>query len=253
MPHTLVFVLAPEAALPADGADWELLQQAQLQGIGSGAALRLFQLAPDSTAELEDLVSEGWADVFGGGGGRGGGGSGESTPELRIICDAVVPQLEPRTLWLGVYGLSGVLIAPEVHHPAGQLEISECRCLDRFPLREAENETCWFYPTDNGRYLCWENQRQLQSSPGFLPDQPLQEQPLAYDRSDVHVLWTLMADDLALTCVGLTYRGQRIEWSSTATELEPWATWSSFEIDSMAEQSYRESSRITVFAPGSSA
>jgi len=248
MPHTLLFVLAPEAALPADGADWESLQQAQLQGIRSGAALRLFQLAPGSTAQLEELVSEGWADLSGGGGARGA--SGTSTPERRIICDAVVPQFEPRTLWLGVYALGGALVAPEVNHPAGQLEISECRCLDRFPLREADNETCWFYPTDNGHYLAWENQRQLQSLPGFLPDRPPLQEPPDYDRAGVHVLWTLMADDLGLTCVGLTYRGQRIEWSTTATEQEPWATWSSFEIDTMAETTYRESSRITVFGAG---
>ena len=56
-----------------------------------------------------------------------------------------------------------------------------------------------------------------------------------------------MADDQALTCVGLTYQRRRIEWPVTATDPEPFATWTSFRVDSMADDNYREISSITVF------
>jgi len=167
--------------------------------------------------------------------------------EVTGICDATVPHLEPRSRWLAVYELSGAAAVAVSGHPALQMEIEACRCLDRFPLREAANETCWFYPTENGRYLCWENQRQLQSLPGFLPDQPVEAKPVSYDRQDVHVLWSLMADDQALTCVGLTYQGRQIEWSTTPTKSENWATWTSFEVDTMADEAYKEITTLTVF------
>lgn len=256
MAYALLFILAPEEALPGDGADWGALEEAQRQGIGSGVALRMFRIPSGSEAELEDLVTRGLAHAFGANPFQDqlldpcaeGATQGSSPQESHLICDAVVPHLEPRTLWLGVYELRGSLVATDSGHPARQMEISSSRCLDHFPLRDAENETCWFYPTENGRYLCWENQRLLQTLPGFLPDQPLQEEPWSYDRRDVHVLWSLMADDQALTCVGLTFCGKRIDWSTTATELEPWATWSSFEVDTMADEVYRESASITVFS-----
>jgi len=104
-----------------------------------------------------------------------------------------------------------------------------------------------FYPTDNGRYLAWENRRTLQTQPGHLPDRPPQPEPLPYERGDVHVLWALMADDLALTCVGLTYRRQRIEWPAVSEVRETLSTWTEFEVDSMAESSYRELNSTTVF------
>ena len=50
--------------------------------------------------------------------------------------------------------------------------------LDAFPLRDAENETCWFYPTEDGAYLSWENQRRLELLPGVMAEQPLQTQPI---------------------------------------------------------------------------
>ena len=74
-----------------------------------------------------------------------------------------------------------------------------------------------------------------------------QELPIAYDRGEVHVLWSLMADDAALTCVGLTYQRRRIEWPLTQRTPEPSATWTSFEVDTMADPSYLERARISVF------
>ena len=119
--------------------------------------------------------------------------------------------------------------------------------MDRFALTEAENETCWFYPTDNGSYLCWENQLSLGKLPGWLPEQGIHGAPIAYDRGEVHVLWSLMADDAALTCVGLTYQRRRIEWPLTRRTPEPSATWTWFEVDTMADPSYREHAKISVF------
>jgi hypothetical protein len=249
MAYTIVFVLASEEqGLPGDTPEWSELQKAQRQGIRSGVALRIFKVPSAWQGELEDLVGGGRADAHGADPflqGQGGGGSDR-------ICDAVVPHLEPRSLWLGVYELGGPPLpaqekTPISGHPATRMEVTSSRCLDRFPLRDAENETCWFYPTDNGTYLCWENQRRLETLPGFLPDHPLQDDPPAYARGDVHVLWSLMADDQALTCVGLTFAGRRIEWTTLAAAPEPFATWTSFEVDTMADESYRESSSITVF------
>ena len=56
-----------------------------------------------------------------------------------------------------------------------------------------------------------------------------------------------MADDLALTCVGLTYRRQRIEWPLRMGVEENLSTWTEFQVDSMAESSYRELNSSTVF------
>jgi hypothetical protein len=56
-----------------------------------------------------------------------------------------------------------------------------------------------------------------------------------------------MADDLALTCVGLTYRSQRIEWPLLIGVEENLSTWTEFQVDCMAESSYRELHSTTVF------
>jgi hypothetical protein len=248
MSHALLFVIGPEAALPPDGATATALAAAQRGGLRSALALRLFR-APDGwSGALDDLVADGRADA------RGSDPFPEAVERRRRVCDAVVPHLEPRSQWLGVYALEGERVEP-AHaaslapgHPLEALANLRVRCLDRFALREAENETCWFYPTDDGAYLGWENKRRIQTLPGYLPDRPVEETAPAYERSAVHVLWSLMADDLALTCVGLTYRGRRIEWPIQAGDPEPFATWTAFAVDSSAESSYREIANITVFA-----
>ncbi|APD47194.1 hypothetical protein KQ302_11140 [Synechococcus sp. CS-602] len=243
MAFAIIFVLAAEADLPGENPDWDALLTAQHKGISGGVALRIFKVPKEETKTLDELVSEGLAVLAGAD--PLPGVADESGSDR--ICDATVPHLEPRSRWLAVYELSGAAAVAVSGHPALQMEIEACRCLDRFPLREAANETCWFYPTENGRYLCWENQRQLQSLPGFLPDQPVEAKPVSYDRQDVHVLWSLMADDQALTCVGLTYQGRQIEWSTTPTKSENWATWTSFEVDTMADEAYKEITTLTVF------
>jgi hypothetical protein len=254
MSHALVFVLAPEALLPADGAATRDLVEAQRFGLRSGVSLRLYRTPADWEGQLEDLVEAHTADAAGSDPFGPGAASSDAAapgsvagPRRRLICDALVPHLEPRSHWLGVYLLEGDP-SETADHPFTTVPESTVRCLDRFPLRTAENETCWFYPTEDGRYLGWENQRRIETWPGFLPERPFQEGSIDYERSAVHVLWSLMADDLALTCVGLTYRGRRIEWPVINAQPEPFATWSDFQVDSSAESTYQENTSITVFA-----
>jgi hypothetical protein len=259
MAHALVFVLAPEESLPRDGAAWDDLLAAQRLGIGSGIALRMFRMAAPTDQTLDDLVACGRATVSGADPFEPlrsdpcqddpSGPSTEGGSARRLICDALVPHLEPRSLWIGAYELSGPELQGRTGHPADRLGIETIRCLDQFSLRDADNETCWFYPTENGDYLCWENQRTLELSPGYPADPCIQQAKIPYERSDLRLLWSLMADDQALTCVGLTYQRRRIEWPVVATDQEPFATWTSFRIDSMAEDTYLETSSITVF-PG---
>ena len=233
MLHSLAFVLARGQDLPGEGADWSALASAQERGPSRGRALRLFRLPEHWPGNLDALVTSGCATIAGD---DPLGGPGE---RRALVCDAVVPELEVASLWMGVYALSGT----------GPREGAVVRLLDRFPLQEAANETCWFYPTDNGTYLCWSNPLALSLAPGWLPEQDPQADPIAYDRGAVHVLWSLMADDAALTCVGLTYQGRRIEWPLLSRRPDPRATWTWFEVDTMADPSYRERASLTVVPP----
>ena len=257
MAHALVFVLAPQGSLPGDDVTWGSLLAAQRLGVGSGVALRMFRVPSQQVPSLDDLVRSGQADA----GGADPFEPVRSSPcevdrsepsnaspiPRRLICDAVVPHIEPRSLWLGAYQLSGPEKGEGGDHPAHRLRIDRISCLDQFPLGDADNETCWFYPTDNGDYLCWENRRRLELMPGYPAERSVQEEAIAYQRSDLRLLWSLMADDQALTCVGLTYQRRRIEWPIAVSDPEPFATWTSFRIDSMADDTYSEKASITVF------
>jgi hypothetical protein len=228
MEKPLVFILADGADLPDDRTDWQTLQQAQRRGIVGGTALRLYRVPPDRVIELEELPLDGKLP----------GARDRQSAGTQIICDAIIPHLDVKSLWLGVYAC----VEGETADSAAPF-----RLVDRFALREAENETCWFYPTETGHYLAWESERALELMPGT----PVEAEPVStatdYQRSDVHVLWSLMADDEALTCVGLTYRRRRIDWGPRSCEAEPCATWSSFAVDVMADPSFRALSSHTLF------
>ena len=71
--------------------------------------------------------------------------------------------------------------------------------------------------------------------------------PDDYERSEVHVLWSLMADDEALTCVGLTYRRRRIDWAVNGSRDEACATWAAFAVDAMADPPFQALASTTVF------
>ncbi|MFN9056775.1 MAG: hypothetical protein ACK5W5_07320 [Cyanobacteriota bacterium] len=245
MLHTLSFVLSREGALPKGDCEWHALVEAQRQGLRSGTQLRLFRVSPSISMDLAGLADTGALKASG----------DQPFPKespAQLLCDALVPLIEPRSLWLGVYHVTGRLPeCPEGEsggkQPGLQLHVDSVQCLDCYPLQDAANETCWFYPTENGRYLAWENRRTIQTLPGYLPDRPPQTSPMAYSHGDVHVLWSLMADDVALTCVGLSWRRQRIEWPLQAELPENLSNWTEFEVDSMAESSYRELNSTTVF------
>lgn len=242
MLHALAFVLAREGVLPEAPTSWQSLVEAQRQGLRSGTQLRLFRVPEGWGGNLGALVAT-----------RAAKSSGEAPfpgdRSASLVCDALVPVLDPRSLWLGVYQVQGRAL--QVYKPGVPLEVESITCVDRYPLQEAANETCWFYPTDNGRYLAWENRRRIHTLPGHLPDRAPQSTPVPYEHGDVHLLWSLMADDLALTCVGLTCRRQRIEWPVVGEVKENLSTWTEFQVDSMAESSYRELDSVTVFAADS--
>ncbi len=244
----LVFILAPRSALPEPGAGWHELVKAQGESLGSGIYLRLFPAQQDWQGSLDDLIIDGKADV-----------TGENpfiqgmTPSKgdinKPLCDSFIPYVEPKLLWLAVYKIEGETINPKGVYPSQSLDIDRVECLDQFPLREASNETCWFYPTEDGRYLSWEKRSRIIAQPGFLPDLMDLDESQDYQRTDINLLWSLMADDQSLTCVGLTYKKSRIEWPLLKVEPEPFATWRSFRVDYSSETGHVEESCITVFSP----
>lgn len=237
--HALVFVLAPAADLPGDQVSWDQLVQAQKKGLRSGVALRLCS-APDTCSEnLLSAVDLGLLKA-----------SGElPSTASQWYCDCLVPHFDVHSLWMGVYAISGTAREGEPSPSGEPFAITSGQCLDRFPLKDAGNETCWFYPTDSGRYLRWENQRQIETLPGLLADRPVQDEPIAYSREALHVLWSLMADDRYLTCVGLTLGGKRIEWPLQLAKPEPFATWTAFAVNDQDDEGFTELASTTVFSP----
>jgi hypothetical protein len=192
----------------------------------AGAGSLLFLLAPAealsadrlATADLQQVQSRGVSSAF----------------ALRIVvtrdlegrfqrvCDAITPRFETERLWLGVY-------RPAAHDPAG------CQRIDHFPLHAARNDTCWFYPTHNGHYLSWQRNLVATLGPGTLAE-PCSEQPEHYSRDRVALLWSLLADQTSLTCVGLTYAGRRIDWPLEQRQWAGSATWSEFSVDCLRDQ-----------------
>lgn len=142
------------------------------------------------------------------------------------VCDAITPSFEPERLWLGVYQASPALP-------------SHWQRLDCFPLSEARNESCWFYPTHDGHYLSWQRQLQVNLAPGQVAE-PAPESAAAttedYSREAIALLWSLLADDTSLTCVGLTYAGRRIDWPLSHSQWAPSASWCTFSVESSRDQ-----------------
>lgn len=220
MAHPLVFLIAPLAQLPEGETSWAALQG--LQSPCTGFSLRLFSAAETETSDLAGLPWNGQLDP--------GGGSAMR----RLICDAVIPHFHPEANAIGVYQRGH---DPEV-----------LRCLDRFALQEAENETCWFYPTHDGRFLSWERQEVVSLEPGVVASETEAALPKDYERSQLALLWSLLADDESLTCVGLTYGGQRIEWGQHLVQPAREANWSLFSVDTEAEVSLTVNARQAVRA-----
>ena len=166
------------------------------------------------------------------------------------ICDTLIPRFEPASLWLGVYQASGTKRedADSFASPAQRFCIEQINCLDKISLSDVNNDTCWFYPTEDGEYLSWESQHSIELEPGYLADGNLLDDPHQYERGHLNLLWSLMAKGKDLTCVGLTYMNRRIEWPLQIIDKKRSANWTSFRADSLAENSYSERSKITVFS-----
>lgn len=227
MTHPLLFVLAPAGALPGDGATLAELEAAQLQGPAGGFALRIFSQGRDRSLDLAELPLEGQLT-----------GTGRRSPDgTQLLCDAVVPHLEPHRHWLGVYRRAA---------EGGE----RFACLDRLALGDASNETCWFYPTHDGTFLSWERGLGLSLSPGTVAAAGSEGASAVFEPSRIAVLWSLLGDDVSLTCVGLTYGGQRIDWPMATRSAEPTATWSRFRIDGQADPALRVEETRSVFAAG---
>jgi hypothetical protein len=244
MLHSLAFVLARDQALPGDGIDWSGLVAAQGQGPERGRALRLFRLPDPWHGSLDELVTNGAANI------RGDDPLPASSERRSLICDAVVPKLEVSRLWIGVYALHGQAWPEDQGPPPADgppLQVQEIRLLDRFPLAEAANETCWFYPTEDGHYLASERFCSVRFGAGVLAEPLPMDHPWSYDRGDLRLLWSLMADDDDLSCVGLTYQRRRIEFPRRVEDPAPSVTWSSFRVDGMADPSFQRLSTISTY------
>ena len=175
MADFLHFVLAPASDLPQGPTSWADLADAQARGLERAMALRIFACPTDWPGNLETLVEaglahSGGADPFGVSPQVQAGLQAPSAPGQRgLRCDALVPVLDAASLCLGIYGQP----EPPVGGPPGaqaDANPGPIHCLACLPLAEIENETCWFYPTENGRYLSWQSQRPRRFLPGRLPD-----------------------------------------------------------------------------------
>ena len=236
MVNSLLFVLAPAPGLPQGKVSWADLADAQARGLDQLLALRIFACPPDWSGSLETLVEAGLAHS---GGVDPYGAAPPSQPlgqprERRLRCDASVPLLDATSLYLGIYG--------QVEGSPEQIE-----CLACLPFAAIENETCWFYPSENGRYLSWQSQRPRTFLPGRLPVGEPAHAAETFDPADLRLLWSLLADDPAMTCVGLTYQGRRIEWAIQPMALESEeaaSVWSWFELDDLSPEPWQRLDRI---------
>ena len=227
MTPPLIFVVAQATQLPEATTSLEDLQLAQASAPSTGFALRIFNRG----AEHPDL---GGLPVDG----RLTGAQRRSRDGTQLLCDALIVRIEPQHHWLGVY-------QGDPEDPRSLL------CRDRVALSELSNATCWFYPTHDGTFLSWERGLRLSLQPGSIADCPEELAAAPYERSRLSVLWSLLGDDASLTCVGLTYGGQRLDWPLRSLSPEPMATWGRFRVDSQADHSLVVEDCLTLFAASS--
>lgn len=205
-----LFVLAANSGeLPSIAAE-DCLEELHSRVLSTGFCLRIHRCPNDWKSDIETLVEQGEAVAEGHNPLAGEKGS-------LLCCDAIIPYYEPSKHWLGIY-------KPE----ANKWEI-----VDKFLLRDADNEPCWFYPTENGTYLSWHSRLKLTTKPGKLAEPELLERVDQYSREKLHVLWSLMADEEEMTCVGITYKNLRIDWGIVSCKPEAFSTWSSFKVNDM--------------------
>jgi hypothetical protein len=200
----LLFLLAPPEALSSGPLDSAAITRMQTQGVVAAFALRIIS-------------------------------TGDLAGEFQRVCDTITPRFETERLWLGVYSQSESQPQPAPDAPPSPGN-GPWRQLDCFPLSQARNETCWFYPTTDGHYLSWRRELAATLGPGRVVD-PSPHSPDSYNRAEVALLWSLLADDSRLTCVGVTYGGRRIEWPLQERHWAETAQWSEFSVNSQRNPS----------------
>jgi hypothetical protein len=267
MAHALCFVLHGSATGASSGPpQWSELLAQQHAAITEAQSLRIFRCPPGWDGSLDELVSAGRANAAGDdpfealpdapaeaagstpatpaeAAGSTPAAPAESSPARRLLCSATIPRFAAERLWLSVYDLESEDASP-------QAEPRQLRLLDSFPLAAAANETCWFFPTDDGRYLSCATNEQVRCLPGFTPELRFSDTPFAYDRAGIKVLWSLMADEESLRCVGLTYERRRVDFPLIERQRSVDTTWMAFQVDSQAEHPLQVTSTITTFQKG---
>jgi hypothetical protein len=200
---------------------------AQAAGPGSGFALRIFNRGAEHP-DLGRLPLDGLLT----------GDQRRRSDGIQLLCDALIVRIEPQHHWLGIY-------------QGDPDDPTDLHCLDRVALSELSNATCWFYPTHDGTFPSWVSGLRLSLQPGFIADCPEELASAPYERSRLSVLWSLLGDDATLTCVGLTYGGQRLDWPLPSLSPEPMATWGRFRVDSKADHRLVVEDCLTLFATSS--
>lgn len=210
MDTSYLFILARNAEELPDLADRIQLEKLQGVSLSTGFCLRIHRCPIDWQSDIETLVEQGEAVA------EGNNPMAKEEGSL-LCCDAIIPDFQPDQHWLGVYTFSA----------------NQWKLLDNFCLNEAQNEPCWFYPTENGKYLSWHSKLQLTTKPGIIAEPDLLEDEEEYSRENVQLLWSLMADDKEMTAVGITYKNLRIDWGLIRCKPEIFSTWSSFLVNDM--------------------
>ncbi|MCP9773563.1 hypothetical protein KBY66_13230 [Synechococcus sp. Tobar12-5m-g] len=238
MSDALRFVLSssvPDLAGPL--LRWTDLVRQQAATVRQGKALRIYRCPDGWSGSLQDLLASGKAnhsgqDPFAE---QADGDRPPGQRQRRLVCDALIPSFDPAGQWLEVYSLEDP-----------NRDDSAVQRLDSLPLQAGSNETCWFYPTEDGHYLSWENPWAIRCDPGHVFELPPGGPPSDYGRDQLKVLWSLMADDANLTCVGFTYQRKRIEFPLIESSAGAVSTWSSFVVDSISATPLKTISTMTI-------
>lgn len=240
MTTTLAFTFS--LAPPLEGeesTDWTQVVADHQASLSDARSLRILRCPKGWSGSLDSLVQAGQAtisceDPF-------VGLPNAAPARERLLCDAVIPRFDPSRLWLQVHLLEAGQGDSSTDAPLGRER------LDAVPLQQLSNETCWFYPTEDGDYLASERTIGVRFGPGVVAEALPTSHSGSYDRGDLRLLWSLMADDEDLSCVGLTYQRRRIEFPRQSEHPASTATWSSFRVDGMASPSFQRLSTISTY------
>lgn len=240
MTTTLAFTFSLLPPQPGEGSvGWGQVIADHQEALSDARALRILRCPKDWSGSLDSLVQDRLAtischDPF-------EGMPNAAPTRERLLCDAVIPRFDVPRLWLQVH-----LLESDSTGQPGDV-IRQRKRLDAVPLQQLSNETCWFYPTEDGEYLASERSCTVRFAAGVLAEAIPAPQSLSYDRGDLCLLWSLMADDDELSCVGLTYQRRRIDFPRQKEDPAASATWSSFRVDGMASPSFQRLSTISTY------